>query len=197
MPFKPGVSGNPAGRAPMRKVMRNLAPKNAKDIRGLNLVASIADHKLAPLQMRLQAGSILAQYQETKPGERIGRDLQLPEATSVDVAARNIARIGAEAAADRLPPDLATKLISHQQSYIDAKVNLDTEARLAVIEAALERISPSAEIAVEGGLPPLPGVDIIMPPRVLTPPPAPREDSYRSLGGRGRQGDGAKGENDP
>jgi hypothetical protein len=181
MPFKPGQSGNPAGRPKVHRILRHLPLRIADEVKGIDLVASIAAFVGAPLQMRLQAGSILAMYQEPKLGERIGRDLQLPEADSVETATQNIAKIGAEAAADRLPPDLASKLISHQQAYIDACVSHETVVRLAAIEAAIERLPPPAEVLVEGGLPDLPGSSILMPPRVLSPPPR-RPDKYRGAG---------------
>jgi hypothetical protein len=183
MVFKPGRSGNPAGRRPMRQILRNLAPKKANEIRGLDLVASVADHTSAPLQMRLQAGTILAQYQELRPAERIGRDLGLPVATSVEIATQNIAKIGAEAAADRLSADIAAKLISHQQSYIEARVACDIEAAVANFEAAIERLPPPVDVKVEGGLPDLPGSSILMPPRVITPPPRRHHDRDNDNGG--------------
>jgi hypothetical protein len=119
--------------------------------------------------MKLQASSILAQYQEPKPGDRIGRDLQLPEATSVEIARQNIARIAHEAAGDRLPPDLATKLIAHQQAYITAHESQETEARLQALEEAISHIPPRVTAVVLDGLPTAPGHEqILMPPRELS-----------------------------
>jgi hypothetical protein len=169
MPFQKGQSGNPAGRRPMKQILRFLPATKAAKIKGLDLVASVADYKGAPLQMRLTAATVLAQYQELRPAERIGRDLGLPEPTNIETAAQNIAKLGAEAAADRLSADIASKLISHQEAYIEARAVASAEARLDALEAALERYSPQGEVEIVGGLPPLPGVEIIMPNPLLPP----------------------------
>jgi hypothetical protein len=77
----------------------------------------------------------------------------------------NIATIGAEAAANRIGLGVATKLIGHQQAYIDAKNGREVEMEMADLKAMVQRLSESntALVAVVGGLPALPGCTIDMP----------------------------------
>jgi hypothetical protein len=173
MVFQPGQSGNLAGRPKWgpkgrqtQGVLRASDLKSSKDVNSLDIIASIAACERFAVATRLQASVNLAMWQNTKPNERIGRDLGLPVADSVQTALANIARIAAEAAADRLPANLATQLIAHQQSYVDARLGHETEARLAAIEERLAREPPRAAIIVTGGLPTPPGWENVKMPEL-------------------------------
>ena len=172
MTFSPGQSGNVGGKK--RKFLSRLTKADFKkpcDVKALDLIATIVGFKDAPTQLRLQAAAILAPYQELKAHEKVGRDLQLPEATSVEMAMQNLAKIAAEAAADRIAPEIASKLADLQQRYIDARISHDTEARLAAIEQMLERLRPPVDIVVESSMPTMPGLEgVLMPPRTLSVP---------------------------
>jgi hypothetical protein len=173
MGFAPGQSGNPAGRKALkRKIVRTLLAGDFKDsdsVDGIALVATIAALDRAPLQMRLQAAMFLATYQKLKPNERVGCDLQLPEATSVEVATANLAKIAHFASSDRITPSVARDLADLQQRFIDAKIGNDTEARLEALEQALARFRPAIPIVVESSLGPLPGTSIAMPEVLAVP----------------------------
>jgi hypothetical protein len=166
MTWKPGQSGNPAGKKKTSSLLRRLGSEDMKtpdDIRGLNIVASIAGFAHATLQMRLTAGSILAQYQDLKPSERPIEDLNLPKPTTVEIATENIAAIAHAVTAGKLSPEVAPKVIAPQKDFIDAVVGSSVEQRLAALEQAAERDPPKVKTIVVGGLPPLPGASVSMP----------------------------------
>jgi hypothetical protein len=166
MVWKPGESGNPAGKQRRSNILRRLRPEDMKtpdDIRGLNIVASIANFAHATLQMRLTAGSILAQYQDLKPSERPIEDLNLPKPTTVEIATENIAAIAHAVTSGMLAPDVAPKIIAPQKDFIDAVVGSSVEQRLAALEAAAERNPPKVKAVILGGLPRPPGSDVLMP----------------------------------
>ena len=108
MGFQPGQSGNIAGRPPKgygtQGRLRAGDIKSAKNVNGLDLIASIAACARFAVATRLQAAINLAQWQNLKPSEKVGRDLGLPEPTTVEQATANLARIATEAAADRITP---------------------------------------------------------------------------------------------
>jgi hypothetical protein len=161
--YKPGQSGNPAGRKPLKKILRNVPPKFAKDFKAIDLVASIAQYDAVPLQQRAAAAMFVASYQELKPSERTIEDLQLPKPTSVAIATENIAEIAHAVTSGKLSPDMAPKVIAPQKDFIDAVVGSNLEQRLAALEQAAERNPLMVKTVVLGGLPKLPGTAITMP----------------------------------
>jgi hypothetical protein len=135
------------------------------------LVASIAAFAAVPLQQRLQAAMYVASVQEIKAADRVGRDLQLPLADSVEQATANLAKIACEAAADGITPAVARDLADLQQRFIDAKTGQDVEARLEALEAALARFRPAIPIVVESSMPTMPGLEgVRMPERLEASP---------------------------
>jgi hypothetical protein len=172
MPFAPGQTGNLGGRPRTGRatqgVLRESDFKSASNVNALDLIASIAACTRFAVTTRLQAAVNLATWQNLKPSEKAGRDLQLPKATTVEIALDNIATISAEAAGNRLGLDVASKLISHQQSYIDAKTATNIETEMAALkqmvqQLAAERAVLPLDLNVFGGLSDLPGTSIQMP----------------------------------
>jgi hypothetical protein len=166
MVFKPGQSGNPAGREPYSKVIGRMKPedfKTAGDVRGLDLVASIAAFAETPLQLKAQCGSILAQYQEPKPVRKISRPFDLPVSQSVEEATAAIAKIGTLAAAGAIGLDEAGDLVRFQEAYVQSLTDTDTEREVAEWRATLEKILTTGDygVRVRAGLPALPGTNII------------------------------------
>jgi hypothetical protein len=175
MVFQPGQSGNIGGRPPKGYLTKGLLRrgdlKKAKDINGLDLIASIAACARFAVATRLQAAINLAQWQNLKPSEKVGRDLGLPEPTTVEQATANLARIATEAAADRITPAVARDLADLQQRFIDARAGQDVEARLERLEKALERFRPPVEIMVESSVGVMPGLEnVLLPPCSLSVP---------------------------
>jgi len=176
MPFKPGFSGNPRGR-PLgaRKKITQLIPvtldgQPAPD--PLEFFASVMARPRAPLPLRLQAAGLLSPYVYARATARfVSKPVELPVTETVEQATAAIAKLSSLAAAGKIGLDEANDLVSHQKAFIEARVTSDTEARLDAIEKALERLVPPVEIAIEGGLPDLPGASILMPPRAVAPLP--------------------------
>jgi hypothetical protein len=127
----------------------------------------------------LQAAINLAQWQNLKPSEKVGRDLGLLEPSTVEQATANLARIATEAAADRITPSVARDLADLQQRFIDAKTGQDVEARLEQLEAALARFRPAIPIVVESSLPTMPGLEQVRMPERLEAPNGDHRDRDR------------------
>jgi hypothetical protein len=171
MPFQPGISGNPRGRKPgWRKKAQpwlgvTLEGDNAPD--SLEYLASVVAADKAPTSYRIQAAAVLAPFQHSKSTVRlISTPIELPAADNVEDAASAIAKLPVLAAAGTIGLDEAGDLANLMKAYIEARVALDNEARLARIEEMVARLSPpTIEVAVTGGMPNLPGTDVILPER--------------------------------
>jgi hypothetical protein len=169
MVFKPGQSGNPLGSQKRSHILRRLRPEDMKtsnDIRGLDIVSSIAGFAHATLQMRLQAGSILAQYQEPL---KVSQDLGLAAPSDNETALTNVATICGASASGRIDVNVATKLIDQHMSYIEARTARDIEMEMVALKAELQQLrdqvakSAALKVALFGGLPAPPGTQILMP----------------------------------
>jgi hypothetical protein len=149
--------------------------KSAKDINGLDLIASIAACARFAVATRLQAAINLASWQNLKPSEKVGRDLGLPEPTSVEIATQNLAKIATAAAGDKITPSVARDLAELQEKFISARIGNDTEARLEALEAALAPFRPAIPIVVESSMPIMPGLENVrLPERLEASPDAGR-----------------------
>jgi hypothetical protein len=178
MGYKPGQSGNPLGRAPGSRnkpktalVLRLL--KDRKDTDPLDLLSAVVTKADAPLELRVQCAGLLAPYQHARCTSRfISRKIELPEVETVEQATACIARIASLAAAGKLALDEANDLISHQKSFIEARIGCDLEQRVLVIEAALATANIALPVTTVGGLPPLPTEPdhTILMPRALESP---------------------------
>ena len=107
----------------------------------------------APLELRVQAASILAPYQHARCTSRyITHKIDLPVAETVEQATACIAQIGALAAAGKIALDEANDLVGYQKAFIEAKIGTDLEQRIAVIEQALQNANINLGVTVAGGL---------------------------------------------
>lgn len=182
MPFRPGQSGNPNGRKRGARNKRTLAAETKieavattdengrKVVDPLVLFSTIASNTEANLALRISAASALAPYRHSRKSARyLDRVIDLPAPTSVDEATANIAKLASLAAAKTIALDEMNDLIAAQKAYVDAKSDTDNERRLANIEQLLRQHPQLTAIDLEvvGGLPPLAGTSVLMPPPIV------------------------------
>jgi hypothetical protein len=176
MTWKPGECGNPNGRKRGSKNARTRAVLEKLDGKAdsLVLLGELVASSEAPLAIRVQAAIGLARYQHAPAPRLLSRKIDLPEPLSVAEATQNIARIGVLAAQRKIGLDEAADLVNIQRAYIESVVASDLEARMIVIEQALQQanvVLPGVE--VHGGLPPLPlepdHPGVIMPRQLAAP----------------------------
>jgi hypothetical protein len=164
--FKPGQSGNPNGRPPgsrnkrTAEIIAEIRKLGHKDclMRLSEIVHSEPDTSLA-----IAASSALAPYMHSKmqsvPSPRyIDEPLQLPQATSIEQAIKNIAFISDLKATGKIDLDFADSLVADNRAILNALVE---EQKLLLAQGG----PAEQHITISGGLPPLPGCDgMIMPP---------------------------------
>jgi hypothetical protein len=168
MVWAPGQSGNVNGR-----------PAGSRNGRTKEVIQQILDagHKdplitLAELQataedpaVRAQAANMLAPYLHSKNAAKpvpqepvyIQEAISLPRPTTIREAADNISRVTEMKALGQLDFATATSLIEDQKVILYALID---EAKLITAQGG----QPEQTIYIEGGLPNLPGTEIIMPP---------------------------------
>jgi hypothetical protein len=166
--WKPGQSGNPAGRPADARRPRT------KEV--IELIKSLG-HKdpletLSELQnnsqdeaIRATAANMLAPYLHSKlastpvppPPQYFEEAVNLPRPTSIREAYENIALLSEYKATGKIDITTANSLIEDQRVILNAMVD---EAKLLTAQGG----SPEQTIYIEGGLPKLPGTDVIMPP---------------------------------
>src|SRR5262249_42691442 len=179
MTFQPGTSGNPKGR-PVGSFKREttlVLPEldKQKDVDPLDLLAAIVSKPDADINLRVQAAAMLAPYRHARI-PRLGKKVRLPEPTSVAQAKANIARLCTLAANDVIRIDQALGLADLQHRYIEAHLGGDAEGYIAMLEAALMKANANLGIAVQGGLPTMPGAEnVIMPAKLLSSRARPSE----------------------
>ena len=180
MVFKPGQSGNPGGRKPGTRNHKTLAAEQAiaagagggrnghKAVDPRDLLTSIVACAETNLALRMQAALGLMPYLHARKSTRyIDRVLDLPVPATVEEAAQNIAKLSSLAAAKTIGLDEMNDLIGAQKAYIEARVGLDIEGQMLELRQIIERLQASArpiDAVVVGGLPPLSGTNILMPP---------------------------------
>jgi hypothetical protein len=185
MPFKPGVSGNPAGRKPgthrrstpgfeqlLAEIRTDLRDggngcKDGKAVDPRDLLIAVVSHSGFDVAIRVQAASIAIAYERArKTARHISSAIDLPAPQTVEEATRNIGELAALGAAGKIGLDEAGDLISYQRAYIEARVGLDIEGRMTELRQIVERLQASArpvDAVVIGGLGPLRGTDVLMP----------------------------------
>jgi hypothetical protein len=178
MVFKPGQSGNPNGRTPGRPNAKTRAILKKLDgkANSLELLGELVASSEAPLALRVHAAIGLAPYQHPKAPRLLRKAIRLPEPTTIADATANIARIASSAAARKIGLDEAADLANLQRAFIEALVGTELEQRIAMIEVALAKANLNFGIAVEGGMPTMPGCEnVIMPAKLLSARSQPSE----------------------
>ena len=185
--WKTGESGNKAGRPKGAKGLKTLAKeydavaakaaaaKTEAEANGatfdlLAFLSTVARDGGLNVAVRIQAAGMALPFLYAKKTARIiGNAIKLPQPKSVEEATANISKIATLAAAGKVGLDEANDLVGLQKSYIEAKIGVDTETQLAQLKQALRNHPNLAfDLTVVGGLGPLPGTAIDMPPRKLS-----------------------------
>jgi hypothetical protein len=141
--------------------------KTAAEVKGIDLVATIAAFKDTPLQTKLTAAIALALHQEIKPTEKVDPELaSLGEPTDAHEALAQMSKIIQSATAGKTGLDAAQKLLSMRETLIDGHVGVNVMAELDTIRAEMDELRAKAAKLIEaqteisGGLPDLDmGVD--------------------------------------
>ncbi len=177
--FEPGQSGHPSGSKGNKRRSHNKevfdAIKSAGYLDPLIRLAKIS-HESENEGVAASAAASLANYCHPKlqsiPTPRFNPtpwetdDFQ----TSAD-AERFIAKIASATARGELDFQSALELTTIAKTWIDARATSEIEQRLVTIEQSLDITSPShVTTAVVGGLPTLPGTNIVMPGDQDNPP---------------------------
>jgi hypothetical protein len=168
MPFAPGQSGNLNGRPSgsrnrrTQEILDLIKASGHKDplLALSELVSNSKDEAVVA-----QASSMLAPYLHSKLAAKVTppdpvyveQALNLPAPYTIRQAYENIAQLSHMKAQGQLDIATATSLIEDQKVILYALID---EAKLLAAAGG----SPEQTIYIEGGLPPLPGTEIIMPP---------------------------------
>jgi hypothetical protein len=171
MTFQPGTSGNPKGRplGSFKRETQLVLPEldKQKDVDPLDLMAAIVSNPAADISLRLQAAGMLAPYLHVR-GPRLGKKVKLSRPTTVAQAKANIAHLCTLAAKDEISIEAANGLADLQHRYIEAHLGGDAEGYIAMLEAALLKANANLGIAIQGGMPTMPGTEgVIMPAKLL------------------------------
>ena len=179
MVFQPGQSGNPKGRAPGTRApakatklsLREIA--NRGDVDTIDFLSAVVSGEKFGMPLRLQAAGLLAPYQHSRNTTRTIREpLDLPIATSAELATENIAKISALAAAGKIGLDEANDLVAHQRAFIESRVSMDVEAQMVELRELVARTAAShaaIDVTVSGGLPVPPGFEGVKMPVLGSP----------------------------
>jgi hypothetical protein len=170
MVFQPGVSGNPNGSKGRARQRRNAEVfdeiKRREYLDPLITLAKI-QHESENESVRANAAAALAPYTHPKlqslPVPRyIDHPFEVPTFATITDASTFLARIPVLVARGELDIDFGKELSAMASAWIDAKKASEFEERLTLVEQSVGIQAPSST-AVVGGLPTLPGTDIVMP----------------------------------
>jgi hypothetical protein len=163
--WKPGTkvegSGRPAGARNNRTadIVRRLIALGHKD--PLETLSEL-QHESKDEAIRATAANMLAPYLHGKLVPRpipvfLEQNLSIPRPTTIDEAINNIAMISDMKSSGQIDRDWGDNLITDQRVILNGLVD---EAKILAGQAA----NADHVIRIEGGLPSLPGTEIIMPP---------------------------------
>jgi hypothetical protein len=203
MVFQPGVSGNPAGRPPNepgkkrsdwhvplhkhKKIELAVTPGPDGKVDELDLLAAIVSHPDLDVRTRMGAAVGLARYRKPPAQRWVGKPLDLPPSETVGQATETIAKLAALSRANEISLEMANDLISQEQAFIEARTGTDIEAQMAELRETMHKLTAASrtlDVTVIGGLPDLPGTDIIpLANGDASPPPPVTEGGPTSEGG--------------
>ncbi len=170
--WHPGKSGNPNGRPAGARNKTSYALRERLKARGdkdpAEFLSELVSNESEPKELRIAASGQLMPYYHSKLGASpvapdpvyFEQAVTLPRPTSIREAYENILKLTEMKALGQLNVVSADSLISDQRTVLNAMVD---EAKLFSAQGG----SPEQTIRIEGGLPPLPGTDVIMPDRNL------------------------------
>jgi hypothetical protein len=168
--YQPGESGNPNGRKPgtrnrrTQEIIDLLKSRGDKD--PLDFLSEvISGNGQYPAELKITASNILAPYLHSKRGTTVAprfvpEPISIPNFTSVQQAEDFLASISQRAGAGELDLQSALDLSTLVRNWIGVQYD---RQELDLKIAATPGLRPDLNIRIEGGLPELPGTDIIMP----------------------------------
>jgi hypothetical protein len=167
MVFQPGVSANPNGRKPGTRNRRTEAIWGKLEARGdidpAEHLSSLVSDKTKPDELRAQAANFLMPYKYSKRGTLpaprfVDESIPIPDFASIQDAQNFLADISRRAGAGELELQSALDISTLVKNWI-LSVNSRQEFDLKV---AAQGGGSDQTIRIEGGMPALPGTNIIM-----------------------------------
>ena len=168
--FEKGESGNPKGRPPGSRNKRTSEILDLLQSRGdkdpLDFLSEIVSGNGAyPAELKIKAANYLTPYLHSKRGmtiapRYIGSPVQVPEFTAIEEAETFLASLPMLLGRGELDSQTALELSTPTKNWISARYERE-ELQLKL--AASPGAQSNLQITVTGGLPDLPGTDIIMP----------------------------------
>jgi hypothetical protein len=165
-------SNNPRGRPPGIKGVTEhtllfVAPKDMVD--AITFARAIMRCPQASDTVRQRACESLMRYENSPPDRKASTALNLPAATTVEIARGNIQIIKLNYDLGRIGADEMAARISAEEASIRALLDTELEADFRTIEGIVERQTITAKTVVSGGLPRLPGAESMLAPDVSAP----------------------------
>jgi hypothetical protein len=108
-------------------------------------------------------------YENAAPDRRAATQLNLPAATTVEIARGNIQVIKLNYDLGRIGAEEMTTRIAAEEASIRALLDTELEADFRTIEGIVERQMIVSKTVVNGGLPRLPGAESMVMPDVSEP----------------------------
>ena len=167
--FESGQVTNPNGRVKGSRNRKKVSPcwftiEARGDLDPIDYLSSVASNTNLSPEIRCVAANYLLPYKYFKHGSLIApryieEPVDLPRPTSIAEANSNIALISEMKAQGRIDLDFADSLIADNRTIAN---NLIAEEELK-LKLTAQGGHPNQIIHIEGGLPPLPGTNVIMP----------------------------------
>ena len=168
MTFQPGHTFSP-GRRPGSRNKRTAEIFNRLESRGdldpAELLSSIVTNNEEPKELRIQAAGLLMPYKYSKCGTApvqvyIDIPLDTPEFTHLSDAEQFLAKVAALVAHGQLDFQAGQNLSALAKNWIDSQY---AREELAIKQINAGTTEHEQVIRVQGGLPPLPGCNVMMP----------------------------------
>jgi hypothetical protein len=164
--WQPGEVTNPDGRPRGSRNRRNselwyrLEQRGDKD--PADFLSELVTNTDEPKELRIQAATALLPYKYAKatapaPVVFIEQTLNISRPTTIQQARENILYISELKAKGQIDMAWGDSLIADQRVVLDSLID---ETKLLAATGG----SPEQTIYIEGGMPPLPGTNIVMPP---------------------------------
>src|SRR5262245_37645559 len=168
MTFQPGHTFSPGRRHGSRnkrtaEIFNRL--ENRGDLDPADLLSSIVTNNEEPKELRIQAAGLLMPYKYSKCGTApvqvyIDVPLDTPEFTHLSDAVQFLAKVAALVAHGQLDFQAGQNLSALAKNWIDAQY---AREELAIKQYNAGSTEHEQRIVIQGGLPSLPGSDVIMP----------------------------------